>query len=351
MKIRILQMLLALAVVIAVMVSGCEWGSGSADSQKDRSIEVRLGYFANLTHAQALLGVSSGDYAAAIAPHKLTTRIFNAGPSVIESLFAGEIDICYIGPGPALSGFEKSRGEALRVVAGAAANGVVIVASPSSDIQTLQDLAGKRIATPQLGNTQDIAARHYLTHTLQQDSADNVVPIPNAEQAAMMSRDQIDAAWAPEPWGERLVQEAGAKIIAEEKDLWPSGIFVLTVVVVRTEFLEKHPDVVESFLAAHVKWTGRLNQEGSALVPQLESALFDLTNKHLSPSVLEKAMSRVKFMNDPLPETFQTFAKWSMDLGFSKGSVDLATLTDTRILEKVTAAPAASPVPSGGNGR
>src|SRR5436305_14035462 len=142
--------------------------------------EVRIGYFANLSHAQAVLGVSSGEFERAIAPAKLKTKVFNAGPSLIEALFAGEIDVGYVGPGPALSAHVKSRGEGIRLIAGAAANGVVIVARKDSGIEKLEDLKGNRLATPHYGNTQDLAARHYLTAVLHQEQLDNVIPVANA---------------------------------------------------------------------------------------------------------------------------------------------------------------------------
>ncbi len=170
---------------------------------------VRLGYFANLTHAQAVLGVASGDFERAIAPSKLETKIFNAGPSLIEALNAGEIDVGYVGPGPAIAGHGRSRGDALRVVAGAAANGVVVVVRKDAKINSLAELNGKTVATPQVGNTQDIAAKHFLK------DASGIIPVPNAEQRGLFERGELDAAWVPEPWGAYLVSEAGGKIILE----------------------------------------------------------------------------------------------------------------------------------------
>ena len=165
--------------------------------------EVRLGYFGNLTHAQAVLGVQSGEFGDAIKPAVLKTKVFNAGPSFIEALLADQIDIGYVGPGPALNGFVKTHGEKVCVLAGAAANGVLIVAGKDSGINTLADLKGKRLATPQPGNTQDIAAKYFLTHTLHQENANNVLSFENSQQAGLMQRGEIDASWAPEPWGSR----------------------------------------------------------------------------------------------------------------------------------------------------
>jgi NitT/TauT family transport system substrate-binding protein len=308
-------------VVLAVaLLSGCRRTTGTADT-------VRLGYFANLTHAQAVLGVASGDFERALAPGKLETRIFNAGPSLIEALFAGEIDIGYVGPGPVIAAYEKSGGNGIRVIAGAASNGVVIVARDGSGIHALGDLAGKRVGTPQLGNTQDLSARHYLSATLKQADLSNIVPVDNAEQAAMFQRGQLDAAWVPEPWGQRLISEAGAKLVGEERDLWPSKEFVLTEVVTTPEFLEKHRDVVEKVLGVHRAWTQRLHDEPAKYVAQLGDTLFALNGKRLGPGILGPALERVGFGTDPGLETLRAFAQWKRDLGLGSGPpLDLAKL-------------------------
>ena len=314
--------------------SGTSTGSGGAGPS-----EVRIGYFANLTHAQGVLGVASGEFGQAVAPAKVATKVFNAGPSLVEALFAGEIDIGYIGPGPALSAHAKSRGRGVRVIAGAAANGVLIVARKDAGIEKLSDLAGKRLATPQHGNTQDIAARHYLTSQLGQKDHNNVIPVQNAEQAAMMERQQIDAAWAPEPWGSYLVKQAGAKVIGQEKDLWPQKSFSIAIVITTPEFLEKNPQTVEKVLGVHRAWTERLNKEPAKYVPQLKAALFDLTKKQLPEGVLESALANAVFTDDPLPHTFDVMAAWSYDLGFSREKTDVKGLIDTSILQKLPAAP------------
>ncbi|HMN40263.1 MAG TPA: ABC transporter substrate-binding protein [Phycisphaerales bacterium] len=299
--------------------------------------QVRIGYFANVTHAQALLGVDSGDFAKAVAPSTLVARTFNAGPSLIESLFAGEIDIGYIGPSPAVNAFVQSRGKGIRVIAGAAANGVVVVARPGSGIRTLADLKGKRLATPQLGNTQDISARHYLETVLMQTGADGVMPIANAEQAAMMSRGRIDAAWAVEPWASRLVAEAGGVVVAEEKELWPDRLFPLTLVVATPEFLEQHRDVVERLLVAHTSWTKRLAERPREHVASIAGALEKLGGKGLSEDLLTAALSRVVFTSEPMPSEIATFATWASDLGLARSVPDVGLLVDTRCLERARA--------------
>ena len=343
-------------VIILTALPGCD-RQGASDSSAGGSgggggaaplKELRIGYFANLTHAQAVLGIASGEFQQAVGSTKVSTKVFNAGPSLIEALFGDQIDIGYVGPGPALSAFSKSRGEGIRIVSGAAANGVIIVARKDSGIEKLADLAGKRVASPQVGNTQDIAAKHYLTRVLKQPDAKNVIAVQNAEQAAMMSGQQIDASWAPEPWGSFLVAQAGAKVIAHEKDLWPQGQFAITVVVVSPKFLTQHPEVVEKILGVHSAWTTRLATEPEKHLPQLEQGLFALTTKKLPAGVLTSALKNTQFTTDPLLHTFDTIAGWSFDLGITKDRTDTKGLIDTSLLRKVQ--PAASAGGGSGDG-
>ncbi len=320
----------------SLLLSGCDRSNGApADGPAGPPEVVRLGYFAGPSHAQAVLGVSSGDFARAIAPSKLSTSIFNAGPAVVQALFAGEIDIAYLGPGPAINAFVKSHGQGIRIIAGSAANGVVIVARPGSGIHTLADLKGKRIATPQVGNTQDLSCRHYMIRVLHQSDADNVLAVASSEQAAMMSRGQIDASWAPEPWASRLIQQAGAQVIAQEKDLWPDQRFSLTVVVTTPEFLARHPDIVRKFLSVHRAWTARLQQDSARYVPALGEALEGLTGKRLPEGVLGESMKNILFTDEPVERSLQTFAEWTYDLGFARQRTNLAELTDLRILKQI----------------
>jgi len=309
-------------------------GPGTA-AAFDSVKEVRLGYFANVTHAQAVLGVASGDFQTAVAPANLSTKVFNAGPSLIEALIAGEVDIGYVGPGPVLTAWAQTHGKELNVVSGAAANGVVIVAGPKSNIHSLPDLAGKKIATPQRNNTQDISARHYVMSVLNQTDDKNVIPIANPEQVGRMLAGDIDAAWAPEPWGSRLVKAAGGTIIGQEKDLWPDHQFSLTVVIARHEFLHQHPQIVKAFLAAHHAWTLKLAANPQTYADQLGSAIFDLTKARLPEGVLPASLENVVFTDDPNAATFAAMAQWSKDLGVVREPIALDGLIDTSILESL----------------
>jgi NitT/TauT family transport system substrate-binding protein len=329
--------------LVTLLIALLPWGIVGCDGQDavananpgGKSGAVRLGYFANVTHAQAVLGVDSGDFAKAIAPAELSTKVFNAGPSAMEALLAGQIDVTYVGPGPALNAHQKSRGRGVRVIAGAARNGVVVVAGKDSGITKLTDLKGKRVATPQLGNTQDIAARHYLKFDLGQTSLDNVLPVANVEQSALMLRGQIDAAWVPEPWGARLVADTGARIIGEEKDVWPDKQFDLTVIATTPEYLAKHGDVIAKLLGVHRAWTKRLTNDPSAQSEPLNNALAKLTGKPLSPAILKEALGRVAFTDEPSAKTFEVNAKWAADLGLMRWTVDTSTLINRTVLDKL----------------
>ncbi|MDP9174198.1 MAG: aliphatic sulfonate ABC transporter substrate-binding protein [Planctomycetota bacterium] len=332
-------------IALLPLFTGCDKpiAASSSDTPTSSSTapeipELRIGYFANVTHAQAVLGVASGDFQAALGDTKLKTKIFNAGPELIEALNAGAIDIGYVGPGPVLSAHANSRGQAVRVIAGSAANGVVVVARKDAGITTLHDLIGKHLATPQYGNTQDVSAKHYVTAVLGQADANNVLPVANSQQAGMMARGQIDAAWVPEPWGARLIDETGAVLIGEEKDLWPDHQFALTVVVTTPKFLADHPSVIGKVLRVHHKWTQQLTENGAAYADQLNAALVALGGKHLPQAVLQSAIKRTVFTDDALPDTFATMAHWSADLKFIKGVPDLTGLFQTQIIGKLAGA-------------
>jgi NitT/TauT family transport system substrate-binding protein len=318
-------------IVLAGLIyflSRCDKSESSSPTAGTPAVlqEVRLGYFANVTHAQAVLGVASGDFQNALGETKLNAKVFNAGPDLIQSINGNQIDVAYIGPGPVIMAQANSNGQALRVISGSAANGVAIVARDGAGISSVKDLAGKKVATPQHNNTQDIACRHYLTTVLGQTDTDNVLPVANLQQVALMATNKIDAAWAPEPWASRLIAQDHAILIAEEKDLWPSHAFALTVVVARPDFVRDHPDIVEKILGVHRQWTAKLSADPMSCKTQLHDAIFGLTKADLKDDVLVPALKRTLFTTDPMKDTFTTMAQWSADLKISKTVPDQSIL-------------------------
>jgi len=336
------------SVFLAAALSGCGGSApaaiGPAGAAKLQAL--RLGYFANLTHAQALLGVANGSFQKAIGDVPLKTTVFNAGPSVVEAFFAGELDLAYVGPSPALNAHVKSHGTAVRVISGSASNGVVIVARKDSGIAKLADLAGKRIATPQFGNTQDISARHYVLSVLKQTLKGNggtteIQNIANAEQLGLFKSGQLDAVWAPEPWGARLIHEAGGVLVEEEKNLWPEKNFTITVVLASQKLLAEHPEVVEKFLKAHLETTAWLNAHRDEAANAANVELQKLTGKSLKKEVLVDAFSRIGFSTDVFLDSIKTFADWSFDLKVAREQPDLKGFIDLSLLEKAKAEGAA----------
>jgi NitT/TauT family transport system substrate-binding protein len=303
------------------------------------TLKVRMGYFANLTHAQALIGVSRGDFRKALGAATLETTVFNAGPSVVEAFLARQLDCSFIGPAPAVNGYAKSNG-GLRVVCGVAANGVVIVAHPQAGITHLADLAGKRIATPQFGNTQDVSARWYLTQTLKVQLGEGpgqtrIIPIANAEQLELFRRHEIDASWAPEPWASRMLREAGGVAVAQEKDLWEQGRFATTVFIVSSDFLAQHPREVEALVASIRDITTWVNANRGEAALLVNRELAALSGKPLPDSVLADAFKRVEFTTDPLAASVVAFAQRSVATGMLRQAPDLSGLFDTTIVARL----------------
>jgi NitT/TauT family transport system substrate-binding protein len=306
-------------------------------------IPVRFGYFPNVTHAQALVGVARGDFRESLGSNaRLETVVFNAGPSVVEALFADHIDIAFLGPSPAINGFLKSQTEEVRVIAGAAANGVLIVGNPRRGIRSMDQLRGRKIATPQLGNTQDISARSFIVDCLggslkEQGGDTEIIPLQNPDIEILFAKDQIDAAWLPEPWASRLVHQGNAQALAEEKCLWDSGRFALTVVVARRHFLDRHPDLVRRFLAAHIRLTRELSDSPAKFLPMIQSELKRLTRKDFQDAVIRSSLSHIEFNTDPLPDSFQRFFEMGRKLKFVRGeALDGSLLFDLRQLSAAT---------------
>lgn len=313
--------------------------SETASGGKNQAKTIRVGYFPNITHSQAIVGLKKGFFSESLGKEiKIEPKVFNAGPSEIEALFANEVDLGYIGPGPAVNGYIKSNGEALRIIAGATSGGAVLVARKGSGIKDAKDLKGKRVASPQLGNTQDIALRAYLRANglRPKDKGGNIdiQPIQNPDILSLFKRKELDAAWVPEPWGARLVKEGNGRIILDERTLWPGGRFVTANVIVSTRFLEENPELVKKFLEGHVATTSWINANQAEARTVLNSEIQALTTKALPEDVLADAFSRLEVTNDPLESSLQKGAKDAFDLGFIR-SDDVKGIYDLKLLEEV----------------
>ncbi len=247
---------------------------------------LRIGYFPNVNHAQAVIGLGNGDFQKTLQNVAVKTQIFNAGPSAIEALFANQIDMTYVGPNPAINGYIRSNGEALRIVAGASSGGAVFVVRNDAGIDSPKDFAGKTFASPQLGNTQDVALRAYLLQngykTMEKGGNVKVIPAKNPDIFTLMVKKEIDGAWVPEPWGAKLVKEVNAKILVDERDLWPNGQFTTAVIVVSTKYLKENPDVVNKVIEVHVTETNLINTHPDEARKILNEQIEKLTGRRLT---------------------------------------------------------------------
>lgn len=305
------------------------------------TVVVRVGHFPNITHAQALIGKATGRFEAALAPDaRVEWRAFNAGPSAIEALFAGALDVVYIGPNPTITGHVRSQGAALRVVAGATSGGAALVVRADAGIQKPRDLRGKRIATPQFGNTQDIALRAWMrAHGLRpRDKGGDVhvIAISNADQLTLFLKKEIDAAWAPEPWVSRLVHEANGRLLFDERELWPDGKFVTAHVVARTAFLRQRRPLLRKWLAAHVELTEWINANLPEAKRLLNRQLARETGKALPAAILDDAFSRLAITDDPIRAALLVSAGWAFEARLlGREPPDLTGLYDLSVLEEI----------------
>ncbi|HEY3445809.1 MAG TPA: ABC transporter substrate-binding protein [Myxococcales bacterium] len=318
-----------LGVALVLSLGGCQKRGGA-------QAPLRLGFFPNLTHAQALVGDAEGAFAQALGgPERLEVKRFNAGPSAMEALLAGELDVTYVGSGPAINAYVRSKG-ALRIIAGSASGGAELVAREARDAAGLK---GKKVASPQLGNTQDISLRFWLAqHGLKTSTAGGgdvaIVPVANADILTLFKRGEIEAAWLPEPWAARLLAEGGAHILVDERDLWPGGRFPTTVLAASSAALESRRGQVERVLRAHLALTERARRDPRAFAQQANQAFARITRQSLPEPVLQDAFSRIELTADPLAPQLAVAAAHAAQLGFLPNS-DVSGLVDRTLLDAV----------------
>lgn len=316
----------------AAFISGCTQ-SANTGATANEPVTVHVGYFPNITHAQPLVGLANGTFQKELGDNvTIESTTFNAGPEEIEALFAGEIDLGYIGPSPALNGYIQSQGEALKIVSGAMSGGAVLVLQPdlakAFAEQGPEALRDKKFASPQQGNTQDISLKYYLKENGLTDST-TVIPIANADQLTLFGQGELDGSWAPEPWASRLVQEAGAVVALDERDLWPNAEFPTTVLIARTEFLEEHPEVVKKWVAAHTVVTDWIQANPTEAQKIVNEQILAITGKSLSETVLAEAWARLNPQTKILEDEINTFATRAEELELlDPAGVDLNGIYD-----------------------
>ena len=317
-------------------------------AKKADPVNLRLGYFPNVTHAAAIAGVEKGIFADKLGPDvNLKTSIFNAGGAATEALFSGAIDATYVGPNPAINGFAKSKGEALRIVAGATSAGASLVVKPN--INSAADLKGLRVATPQLGNTQDVALRAWLLNqglkTDAQGGGDvKITPQENGQTLETFKSGVIAGAWVPEPWATRLVREGGGKVLVDERTLWPGGQFVTTHLIVSTPFLKAHPDVVERLIAGHIAATEFVNQNTAEAQDIINAGIAKVTGQAMNVDTIRAAWPNMTFTFDPIASSLHKGAEDAKKVGLLAADTKIDGIYDLAILNKLLTAAGKPPV-------
>ncbi|MGW1892912.1 aliphatic sulfonate ABC transporter substrate-binding protein [Streptomyces sp. NPDC002004] len=336
--------------LLALAATACGYGS-TADAEKNDNAQVaagakkidglgsvKIGYFGNLTHATALVGRQQGLFQKELGATKAQYTTFNAGPSEIEALNSGSIDIGWIGPSPSINGYTKSQGKSLRIIGGSASGGVKLVVNPKK-IKSLNDIKGKKIATPQLGNTQDVAFLNWIAEKgwkvdAQSGKGDvSVVRTDNKITPDAYKSGSLDGAWVPEPTASKLVAEGG-KVLLDESSLWPDKKFVITNIIVSQKFLEEHPKVVEAVLRGSVRTNAWIKSNPDKAKAAANAQLKADSGKELPADVLDPAWKSIQTTDDPLAGTLGTEAAHAVKAGLLD-KPDLKGIYDLRLLNKV----------------
>lgn len=345
-------MVFVLLVVVAALGVGCSksdttaTGGGSTPAGSGEPVTVRLGYFANITHAPALIGVQKDFFKQKLGKNTLETKNFDAGPAAIEAMNGDALDITYIGPNPSINSYQKSNGDAVRIVAGSTSGGAFFVTKP--DITKAGDLRGKTVSSPQLGNTQDVALRVWLKEKgLSTDAAGGgdvrIKPQANADTLTAFKDGSIAGAWVPEPWATRLIQEGGGRVLVDEKTLWPDGKFDTTNILVSKKFLANHPDAVKAVLEGHIAALDFIKASPDEAQKLANAEIEKVTKKKLADQVITASWKNLDFTYDPLASTVQKSARDAKSVGLLK-SDDIKDIYSLEILNDLLKAKGQPPV-------
>lgn len=340
---------LALLLSISMLAAACggdddDEGSGEGSNSDATTGEVtgepsgtlNLGYFPNVTHAPAVIGVEEGIFEEALGDAELNVSTYNAGTEASEAILTGAIDATFIGPNPAINAFAESDGE-IKIISGTTSGGASLVVAEGID--AAEDLEGTTLATPSLGNTQDVALRAWLAEegyeTDQQGGGDvSITPQDNADTLASFIDGSIDGAWVPEPWATRLVQEGGGHVLVDEADLWPEGQFVTTHLIVRTDYLDENPANVKALLEGLLDAIDVANEDAEAAQTTTNDGIEAITNNRLEDATIAGAWENLEFTPDPIASSLQQSKDDAVEVGLLE-DVELDGIYDLSILNSV----------------
>jgi len=283
--------------------------------------KIRIAYFPNIGHAVPIVGMEKGFFEKSIGDQTtIETRVFDSGPQAIESLFANSIDVAYVGPGPAINGFLNSENHNVKILAGAASGGASFIVHPNSEINSASDFAGKKIAAPQIGNTQDVSLRHYLSENgfkpAEKGGSVIVYNISNPDIYTLFVKGDIDGAWVAEPWATILETELGGKRLFHEEELWPNKEFASVLLIGNVNYIEKNPTIIANFLQSHHETVTWINTNPVETRIIFNDFLNSYLGQSLSDDVVDIALSNLVITADPLPNSVFSFAERADALGY-----------------------------------
>lgn len=330
MKRTIIAMGVAAATALAAV--GCSSSSASTGTGSHAQVVLRLGFQTNITHAPALIGIVKGYFAKSLGKDvKLEVKPFSTGTEEGTALLAGQLDAAYVGPNPTLKAWQTSNGKLIKVISGAASGGAGLVVKKG--ITSAAQLKGQKLATPSLGNTQDVALRYWLKqqHLTTTQTGGGGVPItpitPNSAAVLQFKSDQIAGGWEPAPYDIEMVADGGHMLV-NEASLWPSGQFVTTNLVVTQKFLAAHPSVVNGLLKGQLQANSYIHSNPSGAEAAANQELTTLLGKGLDPSVLSASFKAITFTNDPIASSLATDAQHAVSVGLLSPVQNIPALYD-----------------------
>ncbi len=319
-------------VVLASILMSFSFFANSAAAATAAQTTLRFGHFPNITHIQGLVAhalsrAGKGWFEQRLGPDvKIEWYVYNAGPSAMEAVFAKSIDVTYVGPNPAINAYFKSAGQEVRVIAGAVNGGSALVVQGDSALKTAADFKGKKIATPQFGNTQDVAARAWLKagglRVTQTGGDAQVLPTANPDQLLLFKQKQLDAVWTVEPWISRLVQDAGGKVLVDDRDA------ITTILVARADFLDKKRELVRKLVAAHRELTDwiKTNPEEAQRIAREE--LDAETRAKFTPELVSSSFKGIVLTSDVSLDALKKFIVSAQSVGFLRNAPDVSRLVE-----------------------
>ena len=314
-----IKMIISISIAVIVLCSVAAIILNSNDTSNENNL--RIAYFPNIGHVIPIVGIETGFFSEKIdSGTKIESRIFDSGPQVIESLFANSVDIAYVGPGPAINGFLNSENNNIQILSGAASGGASFIVHPESEINSASDFSGKKIAAPQIGNTQDVSLRHYLSENnlkpAEKGGSVIIYNISNPDIYTLFVKGDIDGAWVAEPWATILETELNGKRLFFEEDLWPNKQFASVLLIANTDYVKKNPELISKFLLSHHHTVDWINDNPLETRIIFNNFLKSHLGQSLSDNVVDISLSNLEITTNPVKDSVYSFAEKANLLGY-----------------------------------